>query len=106
MAGGAPTAAYANPVLTLVAVDGPLQGQRFPVAGPIEVGRETGPIPLGFDTSASRRHAALAPTPAGLQVTDLGSTNGVLVAGQRVGQALVPIGQTVTIGFTTFRVEA
>lgn len=106
MTGGAPTVAYANPVLTLVAMDGPLLGQRFPIASPTEVGRETGPIPLGFDTAASRRHAALAPTPAGLQVTDLASTNGVLVAGQRVGQALVPVGQTVKIGSTTFRVEA
>ncbi|MBI1756573.1 MAG: FHA domain-containing protein [Fimbriimonas ginsengisoli] len=91
--------------LWLVALDGPLAGQRFPVAGTIEVGRECPPIPLGFDSSASRRHASLTPSPAGIEVRDLGSTNGTFVDGQRIQTALAGPGQTVRIGATSFRVE-
>lgn len=90
---------------TLVAMDGPLAGQRFPVMGPMDVGREGGAIPLGFDTSVSRRHVQFAPAMGGLQVTDTGSTNGTFVNGSRVSSATIRPGDLVKIGITTFRVE-
>jgi pSer/pThr/pTyr-binding forkhead associated (FHA) protein len=105
-----PTKAYpqtpAAGGVALVATDGPLVGQRFPVNGAIEVGREAAGIPMGFDTMASRRHASIAAGPMGAVVTDLGSTNGTYVNGQRVQSQTVRHGDLVKIGATTFRVEA
>lgn len=89
----------------LVAVTGPLTGQRFPVGAMIEAGREVMGIPLAFDSSASRRHASFTPMPGGLILTDLGSTNGTFVNDQRVQAATLAKGDLVRIGVTTFRVE-
>ena len=104
-----PTMAYgAAPQMsgfTLVAIDGPLLGQRFPLAGPIEVGRECPAIPMSFDTAASRKHASLTPAFNGIAVNDYGSTNGTFLNGQRVSQATAAPGDMLKIGSTTFRVE-
>ena len=90
---------------TLVAMDGPFAGRRFPVLGPMEIGREGLGIALVGDANASRRHAGVAPGPGGVQVTDLGSTNGTFVDGARVATALARPGSTIRVGGTTFRVE-
>lgn len=90
---------------TLVAMSGPVAGQRFPVNEPLEIGREAAGIPIGFDASASRRHAMLAPGPTGLQLTDLNSTNGTFVNEQRVQTTTLRHGDVVRIGATSFRVE-
>jgi pSer/pThr/pTyr-binding forkhead associated (FHA) protein len=95
-AGGAPT---------LVAIAGPLTGQRFPITSNLEVGREGSGIALGFDTGASRRHASFSATPGGVIVSDLGSTNGTFVNDQQIQAATISKGDTVRIGITTFRVE-
>jgi pSer/pThr/pTyr-binding forkhead associated (FHA) protein len=89
----------------LTAIDGPLMGQRFPIAGPIEVGREQPTIPMSFDTQVSRRHAQVAPDALGLLVTDLNSTNGTFVNGQRVQSQVVRLGDILKIGATSFRVD-
>ncbi len=89
----------------LVAMDGPLLGQRFSVSGPMDVGRECPSIPMSFDAGASRRHATLNPSFNGISVTDLGSTNGTLLNGQRVSQATAAPGDMLKLGSTTFRVE-
>lgn len=103
-----PTTAY-TPVgaggFTLVGVDGPLIGQRFPVRGVVELGRESASVPMSYDTNASRRHASVAPGPIGLMVSDLNSTNGTFVNGQRVQSANAGPGDMIRIGATTFRVE-
>lgn len=98
-----PASTHAPPTLT--AISGPLAGQRFPVLGPIEVGREGGAIPLQFDQMVSRRHVRIEPIPGGVQVTDLGSTNGTSVNGQRITAQVAKNGDTVQIGATVFRVE-
>ncbi|MCW5940690.1 MAG: FHA domain-containing protein [Fimbriimonadaceae bacterium] len=90
---------------TLVALDGPLAGQRFPVFAMLEMGRESRAVPLGFDSMASRRHASFGPASGGLQVQDLGSTNGTFLNGQRVTTALARAGDVVRVGATSFRVE-
>ncbi len=91
--------------LTLVAMTGPLTGQRFPVSGPMEAGRESADIRLGFDSMASRRHASLVPGADGITVTDLGSTNGTLINGQRVTTSVARRGDEIQIGSTVFRLE-
>lgn len=92
-------------VLTLVVMTGPLTGHRVAVNGPVEIGREAPGLALGHDVRASRRHATVSPGPGGLQVADLGSTNGTYVNGQRVQTALVRPGDVVTVGSTQLRVE-
>ena len=89
----------------LLALDGPLTGQRYPVPSPIDIGRESASVSLAFDSAASRRHATIAPSATGLTVNDLGSTNGTYVNGQRVSQANAAPGDMIKIGSTTFRVE-
>lgn len=101
----APSSAPAPKVLVLVALSGPLSGQRFEISGPVEVGREGALIPMSFDTMASRRHAALTPGPAGIAVSDLNSTNGTLINGQKVKSQVLKVGETLQIGSTTFRLE-
>lgn len=99
----APAMPLATP--TLVALTGPLTGTRVPVVGPVELGREAAGVSLAFDSQASRRHAVVAPGPTGLTVQDLGSTNGTLVNGQRISNAVLRHGDTLQIGLTSFRVE-
>lgn len=86
----------------IVAQSGPLAGQRFPVDTPMEIGREAGPIPMNYDTQASRRHARVEPVQGGLRVTDLKSTNGTLVRGQRIDSALLGPNETFQVGNTVF----
>ena len=90
---------------TLVALDGSLAGQRFPLAGPTEIGRECPGITMSGDAAASRRHASVVPDIAGVTATDLGSTNGMYVNGQRVPTGRLVAGDMLKIGSTTFRLE-
>lgn len=90
---------------SLMAMDGPLAGQRFMVSAAMEVGREATGIALSGDAGASRRHASLQPVAGGVQVTDLGSTNGTFVNGQRIQSAMARTGDLIKMGSTTFRVE-
>ncbi|MES1227605.1 MAG: FHA domain-containing protein, partial [Armatimonadota bacterium] len=90
---------------SLVITEGPMMGQRFPVGGPLEIGREANGIRLSADSSASRRHASVSPGPNGLVMQDLGSTNGTYVNGMKLMSATLRPGDLVKIGATTFRVE-
>lgn len=109
MGGSMPTMAYGSgPIgggFTLVAIDGPMVGHRFPVNGPVEIGREGAGVRLGHDANASRRHAVIQPGMGNVAVQDLGSTNGTFVNGQRVSQANAGPGDLIKVGSTTFRVE-
>jgi pSer/pThr/pTyr-binding forkhead associated (FHA) protein len=103
-----PTQAYASPPVgggTVVAIDGPLTGQRFPIQGNLDFGRESGQVPMAYDTQASRRHAAIQPGPTSPVLTDLGSTNGTYVNGQRIQTAPLRPGDLFKVGSTTFRFE-
>lgn len=101
----APVSAGAGTGLALVAQSGPMAGQRVPISAPTEIGRDAQGLRLSWDSQASRRHALVAPAPGGLQVTDLNSTNGTLVNGERVTSVLVGPGQSVQIGSTVFLVS-
>jgi pSer/pThr/pTyr-binding forkhead associated (FHA) protein len=101
-----PTVAVQTGGATLVATDGPLAGQRFPINMPIELGRECQQVPMAYDTSASRKHARIELSGMFVNVTDLGSTNGTFVNGQRVTNAIAKNGDIVKVGATNFRIES
>ncbi|HMS54806.1 MAG TPA: FHA domain-containing protein [Fimbriimonadaceae bacterium] len=100
-----PTQVVAPASTSLVVLSGPLAGQRFPVSTAVEIGREAPGIALSYDAQASRRHAQVRPAAFGLEVVDLGSTNGTFVNDQRVTTATIKPGDIVRIGGTSFRVE-
>jgi len=90
------------PVLVFVA--GQYAGSEMPVGEQLVVGRDSGVanVVLDQDSDISRRHASFWPAGVGLIVQDLGSTNGTLVNGHRLDQAVtlstgdrVQVGQTV-----------
>jgi adenylate cyclase len=57
------------------------------------------------DATVSRRHAELAVTADGIQVKDVGSSNGTFVNGVKVDSYFVVPGDTVTFGKVAFRVD-
>ncbi|MCX7799774.1 MAG: FHA domain-containing protein [Fimbriimonadales bacterium] len=89
----------------LVALGGPMAGQRTALAGRLEVGRDLPGLPLAGDAMASRRHALLEAVADGVAVTDLGSTNGTFLNGRRIAQGVAKSGDVLRIGGTDFRVE-
>jgi DNA-binding winged helix-turn-helix (wHTH) protein len=60
----------------LVAQDGPLNGQRWPLTHAIVMGREPGCDLIVPDRQVSRYHARITPTTEGVILEDLGSKNG------------------------------
>jgi len=68
------------------------------VTGRLEVGRDVPGLVLA-DPGISRRHVVLDAGEWSLTVTDLGSTNGTEVNGQRLaGRAVLHVGDVVTLG--------
>lgn len=93
----------AQPGYSLIALDGPLAGQRFTL--PIELGRESTQAPMAFDSSLSRRHVRLSTAGHLVNIEDLQSTNGTYLNGQKIQTATAKPGDMLKIGITTFRIE-
>jgi hypothetical protein len=96
-------------VLWTIAVErGPreLRGVRIRVTGPVVVGRSPGAdIVIGGDF-VSGRHARFTPVGDDLIIEDMGSTNGTMVSGRRIADAVqLREGDLVAIGDVTLRVE-
>jgi pSer/pThr/pTyr-binding forkhead associated (FHA) protein len=79
--------------------------QHLPLSGERIVAGRSAQCDIRLDDElASRRHFILEHTPAGWQVTDLGSTNGTLLNGRRLPpQVPVPLALSdrITVGHTT-----
>jgi pSer/pThr/pTyr-binding forkhead associated (FHA) protein len=89
----------------LVAETGPLAGQRVEVARELTIGREGTDLEID-DPKISRHHATFRAVNGGLEVEDLGSTNGTFVGGHRIeGTAKLDNGASVRIGGCTFTAE-
>jgi hypothetical protein len=70
------------------------------VDGSTLVGRDADGLPLA-DLEVSRRHCVLAPSPDGLIVTDLRSSNGTYLADRLVeGRAIARPGEEIRVGLT------
>jgi len=81
---------------------------RFDLTGnaPLSVGRAVTNDLAVVDPTISRKHAELRLTPAGIEVTDAGSSNGTFVNSVQIEKSLVVPGDQVTFGKVTFKVEA
>lgn len=111
VAGALPPSANDDPGVTAVrpvlpryvlrGVSGDLFGRSFPLLAATVVGRSSD-CGLQLDQPGlSRQHARLIPTHDGLQIEDLGSTNGTTVNGRRVLRAIAQTGDE--IGFDQLR---
>jgi DNA-binding winged helix-turn-helix (wHTH) protein len=65
----------------LVAQEGPLKGQRWPLSQTIVLGREASCDVVVVDRQISRFHARITPTTEGAILEDLGSKNGTHLNG-------------------------
>lgn len=65
----------------LVAQEGPLKGQRWPLSQTIVLGREASCDVVVADRQISRFHARITPTTEGVILEDLGSKNGTHLNG-------------------------
>jgi hypothetical protein len=74
--------------------------RSIPIVTSVVIGRGAEAEVQLADTGVSRRHAEVLVTTDGLQVTDLGSTNGTKVNGHPVSTVLVRDGDRITVGTT------
>src|SRR5512143_1488818 len=82
--------------------------QDFELAAdhPYVVGRAvTSDIPI-FDPTISRRHAELRAGKDGVQVRDLGSSNGTFINGTRVTEGMIEPNDSVTFGKVVFQLKS
>ena len=82
------------------------QSFELPPGRSVVVGRGlASDIPL-YDPTISRRHAELTAGPDGVQVTDLGSSNGTCINGSRVTSGRLRPDDSITFGKVVFRLRA
>jgi predicted component of type VI protein secretion system len=92
-------------VRTLKVSSGPSAGQTLEVEQEVVIGRENADLTIS-DPEISRRHALVRPIERGIEVEDLGSTNGTFVNGKRIGEAVeLTVGGTVRVGNSDIQVE-
>ncbi len=91
----------------LVITEGSREGMEMPLGGgPITIGRSSESNVVIRDDYTSTNHARLDLRAEGWVVTDLESTNGTFVNGQKVtSPVLVAEGTPITIGTTTFELR-
>jgi S-DNA-T family DNA segregation ATPase FtsK/SpoIIIE len=86
--------------------NGPLAGTVVPIVGESSIGRAGADLVID-DAEVSRRHAIVRLVAGGVEVEDLGSTNGTLVDGRRIeGRVRLVSGARLTLGTTELELEA
>lgn len=91
--------------MKLVFLSGPLAGEEIEVEEEIVIGRDEADVEIE-DSAVSRQHARFRATDDGLEVTDLESTNGTYVNGDRITEPRqLESGDFVTVGSTTLEVR-
>lgn len=85
---------------------GPNTGLSVETAGtPVRIGTSPENDLVLTDDTVSRRHAELQPTPLGMRVRDVESTNGILMGGVRIKDAFVPGDFQIAVGETWLAVN-
>ncbi len=86
---------------TLFVIRGADQGSRFELTGPIlRLGRDASNNVQLHDTEVSRHHAEIRLVGDDYTISDLGSSNGTFVNGQRTRQHVLASGDQVQLGST------
>ena len=90
----------------LIVRSGPRAGERIELVAELVVGRENADVTVS-DEEVSRRHLAVRPHEDGVELEDLGSTNGTFVDGARLSAVVVvPSSARVILGGETqFEIE-
>ena len=89
----------------LIVRSGPRSGERIELVGELVVGRENADLTV-HDEEVSRRHLAVRPHEDGVELEDLGSTNGTFVDGARLSAVVVvSSGARVILGETELEIE-
>jgi predicted component of type VI protein secretion system len=84
---------------------GPRSGERIELVGELVIGRENADLTVA-DEEVSRRHLAMRPHEDGVELEDLGSTNGTFVDGARLAAVVVvSTGARVMLGETELEIE-
>jgi two-component system response regulator GlrR len=85
---------------------GPDAGLTIEVADrPLRVGTAADSDLVLTDDTVSRKHCEIHPTPAGVQVRDTGSRNGVFLNGMRINDAILAGAANLRLGETTLSVQ-
>jgi hypothetical protein len=89
----------------LIVRSGPRAGERIELIGELVVGRENADVTVD-DEEVSRRHLAVRPHEDGVELEDLGSTNGTFVDGARLSAVVVVSSSArVILGETELEIE-
>lgn len=90
----------------LVIIEGAQMGRRFPVSNvPMTFGRSpSAQLSFPLDNFISGNHLTVQSDGRGVMLTDLRSTNGTFLNGQRIAQAIANVGDTIKIGSMTLQV--
>lgn len=97
----------ASGILTLVVTSGPKHGESLPLTGAdITIGRSSDSSIVIRDDYTSTRHALLEKSGNEWLISDLGSTNGTFLNGQRVtNPVVVPMNTPIAVGASTFEIR-
>lgn len=96
--------APSDPEYILRGVAGTAFGRSFHVLSPTTVGRSPECDICLDESGISRLHARLRPLDYGLEVEDVGSTNGSFLNGQRIGTGIARVGDEIAFDRLRFRV--
>lgn len=94
-----------SPVYVVRGVTGLVFGRTFTIDQPMTVGRAPVCDITIQEPTLSRCHVRLSPTPEGMLVQDLGSTNGTYVNGQRISQWIARAGDELRLDCIRFLIE-
>jgi hypothetical protein len=89
----------------LIVVGGKANRSEVPLKLPAMLGRGRDADITVAHPTVSRHHCLIYEVEGALVVKDNGSLNGTMVAGERVEEAVLPPGRTLTVGPLTFRAE-
>jgi len=94
-------------MFVIEAMNGPLDGKRWPFESAISIGRDAAFVQavVATDRTVSRTHAQISASASGLALRDLGSSNGTFVEGRAIAESvIIKPGQPFVVGRTMLRV--
>ncbi len=103
---GATRLRMALPKYVLRGVSGAAFGKTFPIFQQMVIGRQQDCEISIPSEEISRRHASVKPTPDGLMVEDMGSSNGTFINGKRVQAGLLKPGEELRLDAIRFMLIA